>query len=303
MRSALDPLRSAPGPVRSAHQADPASIITDSAGNRFYAFFTATPSSVELGGRYSALIIPIASPGPDGQTEWSEFNPDLNFRQSGTLSFGTSTPGVAYPPVKPPPCFTPGTRIATPTGPRPVEDLCPGDLVLTRDNGAQAIRWIGTVGISPRRLDLQPNLRPIRIAAGALGRLTPEHDLIVSPQHRVLVTSRFAERMFGCVEVLVAAKHLIGLPGVQVQRQAGALTYLHMLFDRHELVLSNGTWTESLLPRDRAIAGLAPAAQREIRALFPDLPGLSPARRILTGREGRALLDRHTRNSKVLTTP
>lgn len=291
-----------PTPAGTQLEPYPGSIITDSNGNRFYVFFTAKPEAVEIGGRFSALIIPLAKTGSSGQLEWPEFDSRLTFRQTGTISFGSSAPGVPYPPAKAPPCFTPGTLIDTPTGPRLVEDLRAGDLVRTRDNGTQTIRWIGSVALSPSRLDLQPNLRPIRIAAGALGPSLPSRDLVVSPQYRVLVSSRIAERMFGCVEVLVAAKHLIGLPGVEVLRQEVTLTYIHMLFDRHDLVLSNGTWTESLLPRDRAITGLAAAAQREIRQLFPDLTDPEPARKILTGKEGRALLGRHVKNRKVLAT-
>lgn len=292
-----------PTPAGTQLEPYPGSIITDSNNNQFYVFFTATPEAVELGGRFSALIVPIAKIGENDQLEWPEFDPSLSFRQTGTVSFGTGTPGIPYPPANSPPCFTPGTRIATPIGPRLVEDLRAGDMVLTRDNGVQIIRWIGRVRLSATRLDLQPNLRPIRITAGALGPAHPTADLIVSPQHRILVTSRIAERMFGCNEVLVAAKHLVGLSGIEVLRPNDGLTYLHMLFDQHELVLSNGFWTESLLPRDRAINGLSSAAQHEIRTLFPDLSGPAPARKILTGREGRALAGRHAKNQRVLVIP
>ena len=110
------------------------------------------------------------------------------------------------------PCFTRGTMILTDAGLRAIEDLAEGDLVMTRDNGLQPVRWIGSVEVPADRLAAAPMLRPIRIAAGALGASTPAQDLLVSPQHRVLVRSRIAQRMFGTSEVMVPAIRLTVLP-------------------------------------------------------------------------------------------
>ena len=123
---------------------------------------------------------------------------------------------------------------------------------------------------------MQPDLRPVRIAAGALGPNMPERDLIVSPQHRVLVTARVPKLLFGDDEVLVAAIHLVGRPGV-TRVEADAVTYLHLMFDRHEIVQSDGLWTESFQPGDRTLAGMDEAQRAEIEALFP---GLDPATRL-----------------------
>lgn len=93
-------------------------------------------------------------------------------------------------------CFVAGTLIETPVGWRAVEELAPGDLVITRDNGHQPVRWVGSVRLSGSSLARHSRLRPIRIRAGALGPATPARDLLVSPQHRVLVRSNIAMRMF-----------------------------------------------------------------------------------------------------------
>ena len=87
-------------------------------------------------------------------------------------------------------CFARGTRIETPRGAVAVEDLRPGDLVLTRDRGAQPLRWVGSSRVDGGTLASTPRLRPIRIRAGALGRHAPAQDLLVSPQHRILVRRR-----------------------------------------------------------------------------------------------------------------
>ncbi|MCB1339585.1 MAG: Hint domain-containing protein, partial [Pseudooceanicola sp.] len=143
------------------------------------------------------------------------------------------------------PCFTPGTMIATPKGERAVETLAVGDRIITRDNGIQSIRWIGTRTL--KGAELAAHLMPVRIARGALGNGLPERDMLVSPNHRVLVASDKTALYFEESEVLVAAKHLTGLDGVDVVA-AEDVTYIHFMFDQHEVVLSNGSWTESFQP-------------------------------------------------------
>ena len=198
-------------------------------------------------------------------------------------------------------CFTRATLIDTPDGPRPVEDLRIGDLVLTLDRGAQPIRWIGS-----RKLDIElaciPRLRPVRIRAGALGAGVPKADLLVSPQHRVLLRSRIAARMFGAAEVLVAAKSLLGLDGIEVVDDLPEVEYFHFTFDQHEIVFANGAEAESLFPGPEALKAVSPAARRELAEIFVDLANQSPepAREIVKGARLRKLADRHASNARAL---
>lgn len=198
-----------------------------------------------------------------------------------------------------PTCFARGTRIATPDGPRPVERLLPGDAVLTLDRGAQPLAWVGSRRVGAAEMMLNPALRPVVIRAGSLGRGLPHGDLVLSQQHRVLVASRIAARLAGQSEVLVPARHLLGLPGVDLARVCGGVDYWHILFDRHEIVLSEGARTESLLPGPQAMQSLSPAARSEIKALFPDLPWL-PARHLPPGKIARDIAGRHARNDRPL---
>ena len=196
------------------------------------------------------------------------------------------------------PCFTPGAMIATTSGARPVEDLCPGDLVVTRDNGLEPLRWVGRV-----ERPVESPLVPVRIAAGSLGPGMPSADLVVSPQHRMLVRSRIAARMFGTAEVLIPAKRLLGFPGVTEDHDRSEVTYIHLLFDGHQVIFANGAPTESLYLGPGTRAALSVEARSEIRALFPDMPAddvPAPARILPPGRMIRRLLDRHIRNAKPL---
>ncbi|MGY3438911.1 MULTISPECIES: Hint domain-containing protein [unclassified Marinovum] len=202
-------------------------------------------------------------------------------------------------------CFAAGTLIATGAGPVAVEDLRVGDMVTTMDNGEQPLRWIGSCRLGPAQLMLRPKLRPIRIAAGALGRGTPERDLVVSPQHRVMIRSTIAQRMFAESEILVAAVKLVGMPGIEVIETAREVTYFHLLLERHEILFSEGAATESLYPGPQALSGMAPAAVEEITCLFPELSEQcgkpTPARLLAEkGRQIRTLLQRHLKNRKAL---
>ncbi|MGD9294731.1 MAG: Hint domain-containing protein [Roseobacter sp.] len=167
-------------------------------------------------------------------------------------------------------CFTPGTLIATPEGQRPVETLQPGDHVLTRDNGIQEIRWVGAKGLTGEELRKNAHLHPVRIAKGALGADLPQRDMWLSPNHRVLVANDRTALYFEEREVLVAAKHLTALEGVDIVHPRWA-TYIHIMFDQHEVILSNGSWTESFQPGDYSLKGIGNAQRLELHALFPEL--------------------------------
>lgn len=173
------------------------------------------------------------------------------------------------------PCFVAGTLIRTNRGDVPVERLTAGDLVLTRDDGLQPVRWIGR-----RIVSAEGNTAPVRIAQNTLG----EHDtVLVSPQHRVLVRNASAELLFGSSEVLIAASHLIDGRAIR-QISGGTVEYVHLLFDRHQVVWSNGLQSESFLPGPQTSGSFEADVMAELKAIFPELDpetgeGYGPAAR------------------------
>ncbi|MEO1139270.1 MAG: Hint domain-containing protein [Pseudomonadota bacterium] len=193
------------------------------------------------------------------------------------------------------PCFTPGTVIATPQGERLVEELREGDKIITRDNGLQEIRWVGRRDLSGQELVNAPHLTPVLIRAGSLGHGLPERDMMVSPQHRLLINNEKTALYFEDREVLAAAKHLTGMEGVD-NVAASTVSYIHFMFDQHEVVLSNGSWTESFQPGETVLDGMGNAQRNEIFELFPELSekeGLDAyqaARRSLKKHEARLLV-------------
>jgi hypothetical protein len=204
----------------------------------------------------------------------------------------------SYQPI----CFCAGTLINTKNGPVPIERLTVGDLVVTLDHGLQPIRWIGRRDVSLAESIAHSDILPVRLAAGSMGRNMPQRDLWLSPQHRVLVRSKIAERMTGAAEALVAVKHLCGLAGIAQINAPRKVTYLHLRLDRHEVILAEGLWAETLLVGPEALKAMGPAARRELRHLFPGLiEGPKDAARVLVpGRAARQLAARHRKNEKAL---
>lgn len=192
-------------------------------------------------------------------------------------------------------CFVAGTEIGTPSGPVPIEALRPEDVVVTRDHGPKPLRWVGrsTSCASPKSA-------PIRLAAGSLGQGLPAKDLLVSPQHRILVRSPVARRVAGADEVLIAAKRLCALPGISVERQMPFISYYHLLFDAHQIIQASGAWAESLLLGPMALQALSPTARREVRGLVPDAEtaARAPARLIPHPRLQTRIAARLAKNAK-----
>lgn len=189
-------------------------------------------------------------------------------------------------------CFTPGARIITDRGEVPVEALKLGDRVLTRDNGYQEIRWIGRRDLTLAQVLARPVLAPVRIARGALGGDLPARDLVVSPQHRMMIASPRYEVLFGEAEVLVAAIHLVGRQGITALAPQ-AVSYIHLMFDHHQIICAEGAWTESYQPGAMALKGKPDPQLAELLALFPGIAqGESyPAARITLKKREMALLD------------
>lgn len=153
-----------------------------------------------------------------------------------TVADLVGTPVEVFPPA--PNCFTPACLIETDRGMVSAADLEPGDLVRTRDNGFQPLREI----LSRTMLAHGP-AAPVHISKGALGTTS---DLVVSQHHGICLSDWRCALYFGAEEVLVSAVHLVNGSTVRI-REGGAVTYIHLVFDRHEILYSAGIPTESLL--------------------------------------------------------
>ncbi len=240
-------------------------------------------------GGLSTTAYTLTAPLPDGTT----------FTITSAINNPTGTGAPTYPSFI---CFAAGTMIKTDDGEVAIEALTPGDLVMTLDNGLQPIRWIGHRSLCSAELSERPNLRPIRIEAGAFAEGVPLRDLILSQQHRMFVKSKIAERMFAADEVLVHAKHLLGLTGVEIAEDIHSVTYIHLMCDDHEIIEADGALAETLYTGTEAMKAMSSASRQEIDEIFGETPYLERplARSTPIGRLSKKLIERHVKNGKSL---
>ncbi len=229
-------------------------VVTD--GTRTY-----TITVIEVGPSAPPLLMFLGTIPPRGRDLWVVHHTlELLSRPAGQ---GAAGGGVI--------CFTPGTMIDTPDGPRPVESLHEGDRVQTKDNGPQEVLWIGSRRMTGARLFAMPKLRPIRLRAGALGIERPDQELIVSPEHRMLISGPAAQALFNTPEVLVAARDLVNGSTVAVDTALKEVTYIHLLLPNHQVLWANGVESESFHPASAALDTLAPDDRARLVQMYPAL--------------------------------
>ena len=256
---------------------DSSFVVTD--GSQSY-----TVTMIEVGEGSRPLLMFLDELPPKGRELWIVHH---NVEAARTQVPGEQASGVI--------CFTPGTRIMTPRGNVRIEDLREGDKVQTKDSGAQEIQWIGSRRMTGARLFAMPKLRPVRIRPGAFGIGEPDEEIIVSPEHRMLVKGVVARALFNTPEVLVAARDLVNGESVIRDTQLKEVTYIHMLLPRHEVLFANGVETESFHPANTALSTIAESDRARLLERLPQAaenPHVygSYARRNLSSSEAAILL-------------
>ncbi|MEM7544951.1 MAG: Hint domain-containing protein [Pseudomonadota bacterium] len=183
------------------------------------------------------------------------------------ISFANDGGGTPYEDVI---CFTTGTKIETVDGLRAVETIRVGDQVMLHGGGVDKIIWAGSQTLSPETLKRSPRLRPVLIEANAFGSGLPVRDLIVSPQHRVLLTGERAILYFDAPEVLAPAIALCNGSSVRQLSADHSVTYHHIMCANHQILLSEGLPTESFYPGKTALNGLDGSVRDELMEIISD---------------------------------
>lgn len=231
--------------------ADTGFVVTD--GRRTY-----TVTAVPAGGAAPPLLVFVDDMPPRGRELWVVHH---SLDRLAHDPAGPKAGGVI--------CFTPGTLIETPGGPCLVEALREGDHVCTKDDGAQPILWKAHRRMTGARLFAMPHLRPVCIRTGAFGIGQPDRELLVSPEHRMLVKGQVARSLFNTPEVLVTARDLVNGETVRVDLGLREVTYIHLLLPRHEVLWANGVETESFHPASAALSTLDAQARARLLAINP----------------------------------
>ena len=142
-----------------------------------------------------------------------------------------------------------GTLIATPDGPRAVEDILPGDDITTTKNGTQTVQWVGAMTLLPNAPDAQqPNRALTRIAADSLGLNRPMPDLVLGPAARVLHRIPALHSMYGTPDCLAPAQGLVDGDAILEIRPISPVKLYQLLVPRHDTMLVNGVEVETHHP-------------------------------------------------------
>lgn len=171
------------------------------------------------------------------------------------------------------PCFAPGMMVKTKRGDIAIETLVAGDLVKTRHNGFQPVRWVGSKHVTRRQLAKKPQLNPVRIQPHSFGENKPDRALLVSSQQRLLLKRADLRAQLGMEEHMATAQAMLALEGVE-QAEPKGITYIHIMFDEQQTILADGLWFESFHPSATSLAALDQEKRAEIFELFPDLMAL-----------------------------
>ncbi len=176
-------------------------------------------------------------------------------------------------------CFAAGTMLRSESGMVAAETLRVGDRVWTLDRGFQPIRWVGRQDHLAYDMQRDPHLRAVQIRKGVLGSGLPVRDLRLSRQHRVLLRAGFLRQLIGADQALIPVHRLIGLPGISIAPIEEKLSYIHLLFDHHEVVVAEGVGAESLLlgeevlrSQGQEMGGDLAAIPRDLRARCAPVP-------------------------------
>lgn len=237
------------------------------------AAFTATAGAAN--GELSESILEHTDTEPGESYQWD---------QDGNLTFGTITSGSSVI------CLSGNGQVLTRHGRTAARRLKAGDLVWTADHGYQPIRWIGKTRVSAQMMAENPKLRPVRLVKGSLAPDMPSSNMLVSRQHRVMVSSPVAKPIFGQPDVLVAAHQLCAFNGIEERALERAIVYVHILFDRHEVVDCDGALVESLLMTtySSSMARRVAVTSGKVRNIAAHQP--LPARPLAEGRQARTFL-------------
>ncbi len=165
-----------------------------------------------------------------------------------------------------------GANVRTPCGLRRIELVRPGDLIVTRNNGLQPVRMIWQRTVTQQDMNQNGDLAPIRLKPRAVGPMMPQRDLLVAPDHRLLLPGFRVAGMPKDKCVLTEAREIAGTSdAIYVDRSMETVRYFQMVFDCHQVLTANGLPVESFLPCPSNIASLNGEMRDALVQRFPQL--------------------------------
>lgn len=164
-----------------------------------------------------------------------------------------------------------GANVRTPCGPRRVEFVRKGDLIVTRDNGLQPVRMVWTRVVTAAEMAADPSLSPVVLKPRAIGPMMPQKELAVGRAHRLLIPGWRLEDEDDATNCLVPARDVAGInDNAFVERQDADITYYNLVFDEPQVFCANGLPIESFSPDDETISETPESVLQQLRETFPE---------------------------------
>lgn len=165
-----------------------------------------------------------------------------------------------------------GANIRTPCGLRRIEIIRPGDLVVTRANGLQPVQMVWKRTLTREQIERHPDLAPIRLKPRAIGPMMPQRDLLVAPDHRLLIPGFRLAGLPADQCVLAEARELSGLSDdVHTDTSMESVSFFQLVFDCHQVFAANGLPVESFLPDATGVMQLDSTHHGALVDRFPEL--------------------------------
>jgi hypothetical protein len=165
-----------------------------------------------------------------------------------------------------------GAMVRTPCGPRRVDLVGPGDMIVTRDNGMVPVRMVWHRTITAADIARHPDLAPVRLCTRAVAPMMPQKDLSVAPDQRVMVPGF---RILGQPRdrcCLVEAQDIAqGSDAAYRDAPDGDVRYFTFVFDSPQVFAVNGLMVESFVPSAKVVTRLAQNLRRELVDHYPEL--------------------------------
>ncbi len=165
--------------------------------------------------------------------------------------------------------------LRTPCGERRAENVRPGDLIVTRDNGLQPVQLVWTRTVTEADIAADPSLAPVRLKQRAIGPMMPRRDLMVAAGHRVLIPGYRLADIPDSQPCLIAARDIAEASDeAYLDKSVGEITFYNIVFDAHQVFCANGLPVESYLPSVDTLGELGEEVRESLAAVFSGSPEL-----------------------------
>lgn len=188
--------------------------------------------------------------------------------------------------------FSRGSLIETETGPVAIEDLQPGDRVITTDNQAETVLWKGSTTLVPGRPGPSGrNLRLTRIMADTFGMQRPISYVLAGPSARLLNTPDHLRSLIGSAQMLTPVQEFVDGMNVIETAPPTAVELFHICLPRHAAIRIGGLDFETYHPGTTTVRLISHSMRSLFLNLFAHIDHLTDFGPLAFPRAGEGQID------------